>query len=425
MLDHDPVLTETETNQAFFSAAQIPWGYRERAAQFNTDPRADKLDVGAGVVRDMHGKALSLVTVEKVVRDLACNAASETKRGGYAPPLGEPDFRESIRRFYLGEAASTLGERSFAVQTIGGAQALRLIADCIQRLGLAEHFVVSEQSWSDHRRIIERTGLKVTSYPYLSPDGNSINFTAMCKAFRELPARSAIVLQVSCHNPTGYDLTCEQWREIFQICHERTLLPILDAAYVGFGMGVAADLYPIQLCAESGIDFFISCSCCKPFSLYNARVGALVAVTHSNEIAARLESQIRTEVQANYSSPPSFHAHVISNILSDPHLTDQWLKELENVRLMVQEKRERLVSALCERGAPASLLNLGKQTGIFAWTGFTREQCREMTERFGVYLPSNGRVCIAAIPDDAIERLAQSLVATSREHPAHQATGTA
>ncbi len=136
-------------------------------------------------------------------------------------------------------------------------------------------------------------------------------------------------------------------------------------------------------------------------------------MTHNSESTARLESQVRTEVQVNHSSPPSFYAHVFSTILSDPQLTAQWLVELEATRTLVQIRREHLVRALIERCAPSNLLNLAKQKGIFGWSGFTRDQCHTLTEKFGIYLPSNDRVCISAIPDDKIDKVADSLLAGS------------
>jgi aromatic-amino-acid transaminase len=231
----------------------------------------------------------------------------------------------------------------------------------------------------------------------------------MCEALGELSPGAAVLLQVSCHNPTGYDLSEEQWREVFNLCKERRLLPILDAAYTGFGGGVAHDLRAVQICIEAGLDLLLVGSCCKTFSLYDSRIGALVAVTSDPESAKRLESQIRTEVQANHSSPPPLYAEVIARILSDGALRSSWTRELDEARQMIADRRERLVEALVRHSASPSLLHIARQSGIFAWTGFSREQCEELRKVHAINLPSNGRICLAAIPDCEIERVAEAL----------------
>ncbi len=391
--------------RTYFGQQQIPWGYIERGAEGAQNLQGDRLDLGAGVVRDGVGNVLSLPTVERVLREVSTSRI----QGGYPSPLGDQRFRERIRAFYLEDASRDLAERSFAVQTVGAAQALRLAADCLSRLGLCSVVAISEQTWGDHRRIIERAGLTAQSYPYLSVDGDAIAFDMMCEALRELPAGAAVLLQVSCHNPTGYDLSEEQWREVYRLCKERRLLPILDAAYTGFGSGVGRDVRAVQICIETGLDLLLVGSCCKTFSLYDSRIGALVAVTSDPESARRLESQMRTEVQANHSSPPPLYAEVIAQILSDAALMLSWTRELDEARQMIANRRERLVEALVRYSAPPALLHIARQSGIFAWTGFSREQCAELRTRHAINLPSNGRICLAAIPDHEIERVAQAL----------------
>jgi aromatic-amino-acid transaminase len=397
--------TASAEERTFFNQQQIPWGYIERGSKVAQGLESDRLDLGAGVVRDGAGTVLSLPSVERTLREVSASRI----QGGYPSPLGDQKFRDCIRSFYLSDPANSLVDRSFAVQTIGAAQALRLAADCLSRLGLCPVVAVSEQTWGDHRRIIERAGLPVRSYPYLSAGGEAIAFHAMCDALRELPPGAAVLLQVSCHNPTGHDLSEEQWHMVFRLCRERGLLPILDAAYTGFGTGIAGDLRPIQICIETGLDLLLVGSCCKTFSLYDSRIGALVAVTSDSESAKRLESQIRTEVQANHSSPPPLYAEVIAQILSDSVARSSWGDELEQARRMVEDRRECLVAALARHSAPTSLLGIARQSGIFAWTGFTREQCAELRTRHAINLPSNGRVCVAAIPDREIERVAEAL----------------
>jgi aspartate/methionine/tyrosine aminotransferase len=83
------------------------------------------------------------------------------------------------------------------------------------------------------------------------------------------------------------------------------LTPFLDMAYQGFGHGIAEDGAVVGKFVAAGLDFFVSTSFSKSFSLYGERVGALSVVCASKEEAARVLSQLKIVIRTNYSNPPT------------------------------------------------------------------------------------------------------------------------
>ncbi len=406
-IEHGDHPSQPETEH-YFSSATLPSGWRERSSTIAADTRAEKLDLRAGVMYNGEG-GLATFQVTISAQDLIANQPHM----GYLPPTGLHDFNSAITELILGPATKSLDGRSFSIQTIGAANALRLAADCLVRLGIAREIYISQESWSDHRRIFERAGLTVKTYSYYSPELGDIDRNSFRESLLQTKEGSLLLLQASSHNPTGYDLTHEDWEQVFIIVKERRLLPLFDLAYPGFGSSLSEDLWPIRRAAALNLDFLVATSCCKAFSLYDARVGALTAVVSSSSVAERLESQLRSEIQASYSSPPRFGAAVIAHILNDPILSQSWQAELSLMRSELVDRRSALVDALVKYDAPEELLRIADQRGMFAWSGLDRAACKRLAEEFAIYIPSNGRICVGAIPANRIQDVARALIEVS------------
>ena len=66
----------------------------------------------------------------------------------------------------------------------------------------------------------------------------------MLKSLSGLKENTVVILHACCHNPTGYDLTQEQWAQVVDVCVKNKLIPFLDIAYQGFGDGLEEDAGP-------------------------------------------------------------------------------------------------------------------------------------------------------------------------------------
>ena len=213
---------------------------------------------------------------------------------------------------------------------------------------------------------------------------------------------TVVVLHACCHNPTGYDISPAQWQQVIDVCHVRELVPFLDMAYQGFGDGITEDGSVVKQFADAGLDFLVSTSFSKSFSLYGERVGALNVVCASREEAQRVLSQLKISIRVNYSSPPTHGAQVVTMVLEDAALRAQWEQELGEMRQRIKQMRSLLVAQLKEAGVQQDFDFILRQRGMFSYSGLNTAQMQRLRNEFGVYGLDSGRICVAALNQNNI-----------------------
>jgi aromatic-amino-acid transaminase len=231
----------------------------------------------------------------------------------------------------------------------------------------------------------------------------------MIKSLQGMPERTIVLLHACCHNPTGLDLTAQQWGEVITICKSKNLVPFLDMAYQGFGEGIDADAAAVRLFADAGIAFLIASSFSKSFSIYGERVGALSIVTANADEAARVLSQVKRVIRTNYSNPPTHGGAIVTEILSTPALRKLWEEELAEMRERIQKMRVAFVDKLKALGVKQDFSFVKKQCGMFSYSGLTSAQVDRLREEHGIYAVGSGRICIAALNTGNIDRVAKAV----------------
>ena len=362
--------------------------------QFNADPNPAKVNLGVGVYFDEAGKLPLL----QCVRRAEAQMAAAPKPRGYLPIDGIAEYDRSVQALVFGaESSAVQSGRIATVQALGGTGGLKLGADFLKRLQPNATVLISDPSWENHRALFESAGFVVRSHPYYDAKRGGIDFDGMLHALRAADAGTVVVLHACCHNPTGYDLTPEQWQRVVDVVAERGLMPFLDMAYQGFGHGIAQDGAAVSLFVAAGIDLLVSTSFSKSFSLYGERVGALSVVCASPDEAERVLSQLKRVIRTNYSNPPIHGAQVVSTVLSNPELRALWEAELagmrERIRNMRLELRSRLEAALPGRNFEF----ITQQQGRFSYSGLSAAQMQRLRQDFGIDGVDSGRICVAAL----------------------------
>ena len=257
--------------------------------------------------------------------------------------------------------------------------------------------------------LFEAAGFTVGEYPYYDPETHGLDFHGMFEALKALPAASIVVLHACCHNPTGVDLSPEQWRLLVDLCRERGLIPFLDFAYQGFGEGLEADAFAVRAFAEAGISCLIASSFSKSFALYRERVGAFTIVTASAEEAKRVLSQVKRVIRTNYSSPPSHGAQLVNLVLNDPELRAQWEAELAEMRERIQLMRGKFVEMLRQKGIEQDFSFIRQQRGMFSYSGLSPDAVKALREKYSLYIVGTGRVCLAAMNEKNIGHICEAI----------------
>ncbi len=361
---------------------------------YNADKNPNKVNLGVGVYTGDDGKVPLLECVRRAEQQMADKPAAHN----YLPIDGLAAYDQAVQSLVFGGDCQALKEGRIAtVQTLGGTGGLRVGADLLRFAAPKAELWISAPSWANHRGIFENAGFKVNTYPYYDAKTRSVNFDGMLGALKTLPAGDIVLLHACCHNPTGVDLSEAQWAAVAETIGARGLIPFLDIAYQGFGDGLDADGGAVRLFAKSGLPLFVSNSFSKSFSLYGERVGALSVVAASSEERARVLSQIKRLVRANYSNPPTHGSQIVATVLASPELRALWVQELGQMRERIKAMRKLLVEKIHARVHGADFSFVTRQRGMFSYSGLSKEQVVRMREEFAVYAIESGRICVAAL----------------------------
>ena len=375
---------------------------------FGADTRPGKVNLGVGVYCDDAGRIPLLVAVRKAEAQRTAAAPAR----GYLPIDGLAQYNQAVQSLLFGPASELVTEKRVAtVQALGGTGALKVGADLLKRVVPQAKVLISDPSWENHRALFEGAGFEVETYPYYDPATHGLRFDAMIATLKAAPANTIVVLHACCHNPTGVDLSTAQWDEIAQTCKAAGLIPFIDMAYQGFGDGIDADAVAVRRMAHAGIDFLVSSSFSKSFSLYGERVGALSFVAADRDEAARVLSQLKRVVRTNYSNPPSHGGAVVAAVLASPELRLEWEQELAGMRDRIRAMRTGLVERLKARGVTEDMSFVVRQRGMFSYSGLNAAQVDRLRDEFGIYAVSTGRICLAALNSGNIDRVADAVAA--------------
>jgi aromatic-amino-acid transaminase len=386
MAARDPILGVTET--------------------FNADPNPKKVNLGVGVYYDDKGKIPLLECVRRAERALLESAPPR----GYLPIDGLPEYDRAVQVLVFGgESPAIKDRRVVTVQALGGTGGLKVGADLLRRIAPGAEVWISQPSWENHRALFENAGFTVHNYPYYDPATHGLDFPGMTAALDRLPARTIVVLHACCHNPTGVDLTPDQWSRVIEIVRARELVPFLDIAYQGFGDSLDADAAVVRRFTEAGSPLFVSNSFSKSFSLYGERIGALSVVAQSSDEAARALSQLKRMVRTNYSNPPTHGGKIVATVLTSTELRGLWEQELGQMRMRIRDMREQLVDKVQARVPGFDFSFVTRQRGMFSYSGLSRQAVGRLQQEFSIYAIDTGRICVAALNSGNIDYVADAI----------------
>jgi aromatic-amino-acid transaminase len=378
---------------------------------FNADANPRKVNLGVGVYYDDDGKVPVLECVRRAERLMIETSAPH----GYLPIEGMPSYLRGVQALVFGaESAPLREERLATAQALGGTGALKVAADFLYHIDPKAEVWISTPSWENHRALFEGAGFKVSSYPYYDAASRGLDFAAMMKAFDALPPRAIVVLHACCHNPTGVDLDRAQWTRVIETVKARELVPILDIAYQGFAEGLDADSDVVRRFAEQCAPVFVANSFSKSFSLYGERVGALSVVTASRDETARVLSQLKRLIRANYSNPPIHGAQVVATVLTAPALRKLWEQELAGMRTRIQAMRRALAERVQAAAPGFDFRFVLQQRGLFSYSGLSKEAVERLRKEFSIYAVDSGRICVAALNNHNVDYVADAIAGLVR-----------
>lgn len=373
---------------------------------FKNDSNPDKVNLGAGVYKDDNGNTPVLACVkaaEKILLDVE-------KTKSYLPISGDPSYADNVQKLLFGETGDAYTSKlASTIHAPGGTGALRMGAELLNTFRPTAKVWVSSPTWANHKGIFGSAGLEIKDYPYYNPDTKRVDIDKFLDCLNQIPEGDIVLLHACCHNPSGVDLSNDQWKQVTDIAAKQKWIPFLDFAYQGFGDGVEEDRFAVDLFSNSGLDFFIASSFSKNIGLYNERTGALTIVSPSQKEAQVAMSHLKLTVRTCYSNPPAHGGLVVSTILNDNALTTQWLEELADMRKRIVAMRTAFVDGLAERGVKNDFSYIKEQRGMFSFSGLSDDVVNWLKENKSIYVVGGGRISVAGLTTGNIDYICDSI----------------
>ena len=368
--------------------------------QFAADTNPHKVNLGVGVYYDDNGKLPLLACVQKAEQAMMEKPSAR----GYLPIDGIAAYDAAVQTLVFGaQSPSVQAKRVATVQCLGGTGGLKVGADFLKRLNPQAKVLISDPSWENHKALFTQAGFDVQAYPYYDAQALGVNFPKMLASLASAEPGTIVVLHACCHNPTGYDITPSQWKQVVETVKSKGLTAFLDMAYQGFGHGIAEDGAVVDLFVQAGLSFFVATSFSKSFSLYGERVGALSVHCETADEAAKVLSQLKIAIRTNYSNPPIHGGSVVAAVLNNPEWRSLWESELAGMRVRIKDMRQKLVAGLKAAGVQRDMSFITHQIGMFSYSGLSKDQMVRLRNEFGIYGTDTGRMCVAALNSKNID----------------------
>lgn len=380
---------------------------------FRNDPSPNKVNLGVGVYKDETGNTPILQAVKRAERILLEKEITKS----YLPIPGDPGYGTAVQELLFGSVSDVIvNRRAATVHTPGGTGALRVGADLLKRFVPQAKVWVSSPTWANHRGIFGAVGFTLAEYEYFDHSAMRLDFQSMLGRLNSIPAGDIVLLHACCHNPSGFDLTDEQWDEVVSVAQKQKWIPFLDFAYQGFGTGLESDSYAVRRFAATGMDCFVASSFSKNFGLYNERTGAFTIISPTQAESVVAMSHLKKTVRVLYSNPPAHGGLVVSTILHDQELRKVWEQELTEMRERIIGMRKALVEGLASRGVARDFSYIIRQRGMFSFSGLEKRIVDWLREKRHIYMVEGGRINLAGLATRNIEYVCDSIAEALKEY---------
>ncbi|BFM07978.1 amino acid aminotransferase [Halioxenophilus aromaticivorans] len=374
------------------------------ACRADTNP--NKVDLGVGVYKNEAGVTPVLKAVKQAEAQYDASEASKA----YLPAQGTEGFLAQVNDLVFGEGHSAVAAgRVATIQGTGGCGSLRVAAELIKRANSHAKIWISDPSWPNHASLLGSSGLDLAFYPYYDRDQQAIAFDQMMAALANTGPGDVVLVHACCHNPSGADLTTEQWQQLTDLALARGFTPFIDMAYQGFGDGLAIDAQGIRYMADKLPEVVVANSFSKNFGLYRERVGTISIVAQTASQADVVKGQMLNVARAIYSMPPSHGAAIVETILSNPELKSMWLSELDEMRDRILHLRQSLVKAIANTGCERDFSFIERQKGMFSFVGITPSQVEELKTAYSIYMVDSSRINICGLSSSNVAYVADAI----------------
>ena len=372
--------------------------------KYHADSRPHKLDLGVGVYKDASGHT----PIMKVIKSAEKALWEQETTKSYTSLVGDSAFNTAIQKLVLGDLASFDGRLASAA-TAGGTGAVRAAFELVHLASPDATIWVSNPSWSNHASMLDYLNIPNQHYRFFDPSTGTVDRDGMMADLEHAKAGDVVLLHGCCHNPTGLSLSPKQWDDIIELMKAQNLVPMVDIAYQGFGDGLDEDAYGVRRIASSLPEVLIASSCSKNFGIYRERTGCVIVVSPDQKQTNLVQSKLSLVNRVNYSFPPDHGARLVTMVLNDQELREQWQNELGEIRQNIQSLRGMLSDELQRQTNSDRFKFIAEHRGMFSMLGLSEEQVSRLSEEFAIYAVSDSRINMAGLNEASVPLLANAV----------------
>ena len=380
---------------------------RQMFKDLENDARDTKIDLGIGIYRDEKGEAPVFKAVKKAESILYQNEKSKS----YKTPAGNSEYCKNILDLVLGkDILSERKDKVGAIQIPGAGSGLRIAGELIKNNVQNKLISIPDPTWGQQPFMFEKAGLKISKHTYYNEKNNFLDFDNMINDLNKLKSGDSLLLHGCCHNPTGADLSLEQWEQVANICNKKGILPFIDLVYQGLGKSIIDDVLGIRKLVQIVPEVIITVSSSKTFGVYRDRCGMIAVITDVDKVKSKsLETMLSEIARELYFHPPDHAAEIINTLLKDEVLKKNWLSEIRTMQNRIVSLRHKLANSLQEKQQTDYFSFLKVQNGMFSLLPISREGIMILRKENGIYLMPDGRVNIASLPENKIDFISSKI----------------
>ena len=345
---------------------------------FKTCNQQNKVNLSIGIYADRYGKITS-------------------EDNHYLGIKGDQRLVKLTNKLLFNRVPDSTVKQLNTLQTCGGTGALSMVANTLKLFSTRKNnIIIPDPSWANHYNIFERTG-EIIKIPYMKY--NKMNF--LNKLYEvDQESHNILLLQTSCHNPTGIDLSMEDWAKVFNVCEDKDITLIMDSAYIGMGNGINKDIQPVVDAMKRNIDLFVCVSYSKIASLYGHRLGLMYF--KSKYELPNISDNFEYISRVTQSNPPRMGSDkLLKKYESNP---DILFDEVEEMSIRIKNTRRTLQTALSKHKE----FNFVDGNGLFSLLPFDSYQIEMLQSKYNIFALPNGRINICGITDNNIDYVVQA-----------------
>ncbi len=367
----------------------------------------DVINASIGMFYDEDKTIGGMPTVSKAIKGL-----TDEEILPYPAVDGGMIFKKNVISWVLGQYEESIRKHMFinACATPGGSGAIAATFSIFSKPG--DSIFVSDIRWQ-YERFADRAKLNVFEHQLF--DGDHFNLKSFRERLVELCKKQhevIVIVNDPCHNPTGFTLSEQEFKDIIYILNEmkdNSIVFLYDLAYLEYSHESDNRIKISHLpMLQSHVLTIIGFSGSKTFGAYGLRLGAAIMISSNEDKVKAAYPKYVNEARGSWSAAPTASIELF-NKFQIAENKKNFLKDLAKINTLVQKRSQSFVSQAKAIGLKTHPFRSGFYTVVL--TKDPEKDYLKLAEHriFGVPMNGGVRFALCSLSLKDIEGLPQKI----------------